>query len=152
MFIKKTKEDVELETLKDFLRNKNIKFDDSLLSSKKNEPTDIRYNNVNYQVTTGDKVLIEKMRRKEASKERKYSHGIKKPDNIIDLLLKESLEKKSIRSDKNTILLIDVMRDGFLSLENLKKQASNWAINNLNLCNVWKEIYLVYSDKNIKII
>ncbi len=41
-----TKEDIEIETLKIFLKNKNFELNVELIDLIKNEPTDIRYNMV----------------------------------------------------------------------------------------------------------
>ena len=104
------KEEVELETLKTFLHNKGMAFDYSLIDYKKNDPTDIRYDGSNYQITIGDKEQVCEMR-KVTSKGQIYTN-IRSIFNIADLLLKGALEKKSTRADKDTILLIEARSTG----------------------------------------
>lgn len=144
-----TKKDVELETLKKFLKNQSGIFNDSFIGSNKGEPTDIRYDGINYQITEGDKEAIQE-RRQITSKNTSFS-GIRNTVNIAELLLRGTLEKKSTRSDSNIVLLIDVMSSGGRNWNELEKEVSAWAKNNLSLCNCWKEIYLVYRSKNVKL-
>jgi len=145
-----TKEDIELETLKKFLNNKSVVFNGALISSDKIEPTDIRYNNINYQITEGDKAAVQE-RRQITSKGSTYS-TIRDIHNIAEALLRGTLTKKSLRSDPNTVLLIDVMSTGGRDFESLEKELSTWVIDNINLCSCWKEIYLVYREANIRLI
>lgn len=146
---KLTKEDIELETLKIFLKNNNIDFKDVLIGSTKKEPTDIRYDGANYQITIGDKEIVAEMRRK-TSKGQSLT-AIRNVSNIVALLLGGALTKKTLRADSDTILLLDVASTGNNTWEDLKTKASKWAKNNIDKCKVWKEIYLIYSDKNIKV-
>lgn len=145
-----TKEDVELETLKKFLDNKSVIFDETLVDSNKEEPTDIRYNGVNYQITEGDKEVVQE-RRKITSKGTQF-FAMRDIRNIAELLLRGTLTKKSTRSDRNTVLLVDVMSTGGRDFKSLEEELSAWAINNINLCNCWKEIYLVYRRANVKLV
>ena len=145
-----TKEDVELETLKTFLHNANVQFSDKLIEHGRGEPTDIRYDGTNYQITIGDKEAVEERRKVTSKKGSAYSN-IRDVSNIISLLLNGALTKKSLRSDKETILLIDVMSTGGLDWDTLRNRASEWANNNQNLCQGWKKIYLVFRQKNIQI-
>ena len=149
-FKKVTQEDVELETLKKFLKNNTLEFNEALISAEKLEPTDIRYNNVNYQITEGDGKLKRNMRR-ETSKGHRYVLLNKVSHDFIEIQIKNTLKKKSIRADKNTVLLIDVFRDGYLDPEDLKKQVSDCKKKYNKECKVWKKVYLVFSDKNIKL-
>lgn len=144
-----TQKNVEIETLKNYLYNNGLDFFDSLIDPETSEPIDIRYNNINYQVTIGDKEAIE-ARRKVTSKGQAYIN-IRNISNIIHLLLFGTLTKKSTRSDSNTILLVEVSSTGGLNWNDLEKQASHWARANHSLCAGWKAIYLVFSDKNIKL-
>lgn len=152
-----TQEEIELETFKTFLKNKGEIFNYMLIEIEKTEPTDIRYDGINYQITIGDKKLIEE-KRKTIAKEGIYV-GFRNTLNIVDLILRDSLEKKSIRSDKDTTLLIEASSRGNLEWIEFEKEASKWVSNNSHLCNGWKEIYLVFGvgnpgidyDRNIKI-
>ena len=146
---KYTKKEVELETLMNFLQNKGINFNNSLLDKNKIEPSDIRYDGVNYQITIGDKEQVQEMR-KITSKGQIYV-GIRNISNIFDLLLKGALTKKVVRSDKSTILLVDVFSTGNLNPIEFENGLSKWAIANVNLCKVWKEIYLVFRNKNVRL-
>ena len=143
------KEDVELETLKKFLNNQSVVFDKKLVDPSKTEPTDIRYDGINYQITEGDKKEVQ-TRRQITSKGTTYL-TIRDTTNIAELLLRSSLKKKSTRSDSNTVLLIDVMSTGGRDWDTLGKELSAWASQNSNLCSCWKEIYLVYREKNVKL-
>ena len=146
---KPTKEDIELETLKTFLINNGEEFSKTLVDSNKSEPTDIRYDNINYQITLGDKEVVEETRKGE-SKSRIYT-SIRNTADIILLLLDGTLTKKSLRADSNTILLLEVSSTGNNTWDELTARASKWAKEHTEKCKVWKEIYLVYSDKNIKV-
>lgn len=145
-----TKEDVELETLKKFLINKSVVFDEALVDSNKTEPTDIRYNGINYQITEGDKEAVQE-RRQITSKGIPYS-TIRDVWNIAEILLRGTLAKKATRSDINTVLLIDVISTGGRDFKSLEKELSVWAVQNTDLCNCWKEIYLVYRGANIRLV
>ncbi len=144
-----TKEDVELETLKKFLKNKHFVFDKNLIDKHKIEPTDLRYKGINYQITEGDKVAVQSRRQPNSKGVPFFS--VRNANNIAELLLKDTLKKKSTRSDTSTVLLVDVMSNGGRDWTDLEKEVSAWAKNNLSLCNCWKEIYLVYRGKNIKL-
>lgn len=146
---KATKEDIEFETLKTFLKNDGKKFNGTLIDSDKIEPADIRYDGINYQITIGDKEETQ-TKRNITSKGECYVN-IRDTSNVMPLLLKGAVTKKSTRSDNGTILLIEVSSTGNLGWEQLKTQASSWGKSNINICNGWKEIYLVYSDNNIKV-
>lgn len=144
-----SKEDKELSVLKIFINNKSVIFDEKLIDLNKTEPTDIRYDGVNYQITEGDKEAVQE-RRNITSKGYSYS-VIRDISDIAELLLNGTLSKKSIRSDVDTILLIEVESNGFLDYESLGYKLSTWAVDNINLCNCWKEIYLVYRESNIRL-
>jgi len=144
-----TQKDVELNTLKDYLHNKGIEFIDSLISSQTTEPTDIRYDNTNYQITIGDQEAIEE-RRKTISKYGKYV-GMRDVSNIANLLLSRALAKKSISSDQNTILLIEVVTNGGRSWDDLKNEFNEYTLTHPKLRGKWKEIYAVFPEKNIKL-
>lgn len=146
---KVSKEFVELETLKTFLRNKGKAFDGSLIEHNTSEPTDIKYDSVNYQITIGDKEHIEKMRRV-TSKGKVYTN-IRNVSDIANLLLRGALEKKANRSDKNTILLIEVESRGGRSWPELQGEISGWISQNLLLLSDWLQIYSVFNDKNIQL-
>jgi|GEM_PF-5344958 len=144
-----TQKDVELDTLRDYLHNKGIELIDSLLSSQITEPTDIRYDNVNYQITIGDQETIEK-RRKFISKYGKYN-DIRSVSNIAILLLSKALTKKIISSDINTILLVEVANNGGRSWNDLKNEFDNYTLAHPEIRGLWKEIYAVFPEKNIKL-
>ncbi len=144
-----TQDDVELETLKKFLDNKSVIFNETLIDLNKKEPTDIRYNGINYQITEGDKEAAQE-RLQVTSKSVLY-FIIRDISNVAEILLRGTLDKKSIRSDSNTVLLIDVLSTGGRDWETLDKELSAWAVQNVNLCNCWKGIYLVYRGKNVKL-
>lgn len=147
---KVTQKDIEFETLKAFLRNRGENFSGSLIGFNQQEPTDIRYGDENYQITVGDKKLVEEMR-STISKDGHFL-GFRNIFNISDQLLRDTLEKKSIRADKNTILLIDVFSNGGRDWETLENEISKWALTRRELCDVWKEIYLVYKEKNVAVL
>ncbi len=144
-----TQKDVELTTLKDYLRNANIEFIDSLLDLKITEPTDIRYNNTNYQITIGDQEAIEE-RRKTISKEGKYV-GIRGITNIAHLLLSSALTKKSISSDPETTLLIEVVSTGGKDWAELEDHLNNYTLEHPELRGKWKKLYAVFPEKNIQL-
>jgi len=144
-----SKEEVELETLKSFLKNRELLFDSLFVDSNKSEPTDIRYNGVNYQITIGDKEQVQRMR-KLMSKELIVVE-IRNFANIPDLLLSGALQKKATRSDKNTILLIEASSTGGLDWPTLQAEVSKYASGRAELCSGWKEIYLVFKDKNLRV-
>lgn len=145
-----TKEDVELETLRKFLNNRAVIFDSTLIDSNKTEPTDIRYDGINYQITEGDKEAVQEHRRI-TSKGISYS-TIRDIRDIGEVLLRGTLTKKSIRSDSNTVLLIDVVSTGGRDFKSLGTELSIWASENINICNCWKEVFLVYSETNVKLV
>ncbi len=145
-----TKEDVELETLKKFLSNKKIVFDEKLIDLNKAEPTDIRYNDINYQITEGDKEIVQECR--QITSKRITYYTIRDIHKISEILLRGTLTRKSTRSDPDTVLLIDVMSTGGRNFESLANELSAWAVQNISLCNCWKEIYLVYREANIKLV
>lgn len=145
-----TKEDVELETFKNYLNNRAIVFDEALIDANKNEPTDIRYDGVNYQITEGDKEAVQECRRI-TSKGISYC-TIRDINNIAEVLLRGALTKKSIRSDSNTVLLISVGSTGGRDFESLGKELSYWVSENITICNCWMDIYLVYSEANVRLV
>lgn len=144
-----TQKDVELDTLKDYLHNKGVEFIDSLLEPNSGEPTDLRYDDTNYQITIGDQEAIEE-RRKTISKYGKYV-GIRNISEIADLLLTKALTKKSFSSDPNTILLIEVVSNGGRNRDDLKKEFNDYTLKHPELQGKWKEIYAVFPQKNIKV-
>lgn len=144
-----TQKDIELDTLKNYLQNEGLEFNDLLIDNQISEPVDIRYNSINYQVTIGDKEKIEEMRRVTSKGERYIK--IRSVSNIAELLLRGALTKKSTRSDSNTILLIEVSSTGGLNWKDLENEVSRWASANYLLCKGWKIIFLVFNNKNIKL-
>jgi hypothetical protein len=150
---KRTQKDVELEAFKMFLKNEGKDFDGSLISFKKNEPTDIVYDGIQYQITIGDKEEIEE-RRKITSQKSIYCkiRNVKYVKILIDSLLRKSLDKKSLRADKNTTLLIEGWSTYFKNWNELEKEISSWVSKNYNLITVWDAVYLVFEGKNIKLI
>lgn len=149
-YLKISQQQVELNTLSIFLNNQNFLFDETLIDYKKQEPTDIRYNGINYQITEGDKMQIQKTRQVTSKKGNIYS-TIRDTTDIIEILLGETLRKKSLRSDSNTVLLVEVFSTGGYDFDTLSKELSTWSKLNANLCNCWKEIYLVYPNANIRL-
>ncbi len=144
-----TQKDVELATLKDYLHNADTEFIDSLLDSKITEPTDIRYDNTNYQITIGDQEAIEE-RRKTISKEGTYV-GIRGITNIAHLLLSSALTKKSISSDSDTTLLIEVVSTGGKDWEELENELNDYTLEHPELRGKWKKLYAVFPKKNIQL-
>lgn len=148
-YLEVTQQDVEREVLKRFLANKGVQFCLELIEKGAAEPTDIRYAGISYQITEGDKEQVQS-RRREIYKEG-GSLTVASTLDLPERLLRRTLEKKEVRSDSEIVLLIDLMSKGALSDQELSKEVSNWANNNRNLCECWKEIYLVYRGKNVKV-
>jgi hypothetical protein len=149
-FLKKvTQKVVEMITLKEYLHNEGTEFVDSLLDSKITEPTDIRYNNTNYQITIGDQEAVEE-RRRTISKEGKYV-GMRGILNIAHLLLSSALTKKSIGSDPDTILLIEVTSTGGRDWGDLEDQLNSYTSAHPEARGKWKKIYAVFPEKNIQL-
>ncbi|PIR76369.1 MAG: hypothetical protein COU32_02405 [Candidatus Magasanikbacteria bacterium CG10_big_fil_rev_8_21_14_0_10_42_10] len=148
---KYTQKDVEFNTLKDYLRNEGIQFFESLIDYNTTEPTDIRYNNINYQITIGDQEAIEE-RRKNNSKKGGYV-GMRKGGlfYLEGQLLFEALRKKVLSSDSNTTLLIKVVNMGIYEYEELEELFNQYSSAHPELRGAWKEIYVVLPEKNIQI-
>ena len=148
---KVTQKEVEIETVKTFIQNKGEEFSDSLIDYKGiEEPCDIKYKGINYQITIGDKKEVEG-RRKVTSRGSIYTNIRNIHDDISTVLLRDALSKKSMRSSENTVLLIEVSSTGNLSWEELEKKFSEFVSNNQNLCGKWKEIYAVFPERNIQL-
>lgn len=147
--MKPTKKEVELITLKRFLSNKKIDFRYELLDYTHGEPADVCYDNVDYQITLGDKELVQEIRSTSAKEE--IFSIIRDVSNLPELLLRGVLIKKINSSDPNTVLLIEVDSKGAGDWGQLELSVKAWVILNSELLGRWKSIYLVYIDKNIKL-
>jgi len=144
---KKTKESIEIDILINFLKNRGESYSQSLINPMKEEPTDIDYNGEKYQITIGDRDEIQK-RRKATSRFQIYSSIRSIDSKIVVTLLESILESKAKKSDKNTVLLIQLEGGDYLEdifIENL----SLFTKENNRLFYVWKNVYAVFPNKNI---
>lgn len=146
---KVTQTEVEEEALKNYLLNDGIQFNNSLVEQNTSEPTDIRYNGINYQITIGDQEAIE-ARRRVTSKGKTFI-GIRSfnASNIASQLLGKSLEKKSKSADSNTVLLIEVTSTGNIDWDDIKIEFNKYMLEHPELSSKWNQICAVFPEKNI---
>ena len=89
-------------------------------------------------------------RRKIISKEGKYV-DIRGILNIAHLLLFSALTKKSISSDPDTILLIEVTSTGGNDWAKLEDKLNDYTLGYPELRGKWKKLYAVFPEKNIQL-
>lgn len=149
------KERTEIPILKEYLKFNSISFDQKLLQTKVKEPADLIYDNQGYQITTADgKHFGEVMSATdkydiEDVKNRTVYRCIN-TNKVLEEKLKDILEKKRKRSDKNIILLIkDYLADPFTSEEDRLRHYEKFKSSYKNLIDVWKDVYLIDLNKNV---
>lgn len=146
-----TREEEELQTLKRFLQNQGVKFNPNLIDSC-DEPCDIAYNGIQYQITTGNQDQVSKKRQDI----QKYGHFlIIRPiaeSNDPKTIIEKALQKKALKSDKAVCLLIDCTSSADYPKQIRSIKFKNYISECRKQCGSWKSIILVFRDQNLQII
>lgn len=135
----------EIEAVEKFLKNQNKSFNKELIDKNTEEPTDISYSNVKYQIVSADFKF-----KKSINKEKRHSSN-RNPEKVFNDFVLEPLQKKNKYdkdSIKDIILIINAITDPpkeFINKELQKRQPSFFQ--NFG----FKNIYLVTRCQNIKI-
>lgn len=153
---KVTRQQEEEQSLKKFIENFGETFDLSLVECpSQNNPSDLIYKGVKYQITYGDQSLLGKIRTT-TSKGDIYC-GIRSLSNdnekYASKFIGDALKKKLNQSSNDIILLIHC---GFPGIYDPNKTERNKILqdyiqNNQNLVGKWKNIYTIFPDCNIKL-
>ena len=153
---KVTRQEEEIQTLKKFIKNFSEIFDLSLVKyPPQNNPSDLVYKNINYQITYGDQNLIGELRK--TTSKGKIFCGIRNVSNDNEKYVIEfignALKKKLNQSSNDITLLIDCGFPGIYDPNKTEKRKilQEYIQNNQNLTGKWKNIYTVFLDCNIKL-
>ena len=100
-----------------------------------------------------DKLMIdlkEAMKNKDSIRKNRTVYRCINTNKVLEEKLKDILEKKRKRSDKNIILLIkDYLADPFTSEEDRLRHYEKFKSSYKNLIDVWKDVYLIDLNKNV---
>lgn len=149
------KETREIPVLKEYLKFNNINFDQKLLQTEVEEPADLIYDNQGYQITTADgehfgRVMSATDKYDIEDVENRTVCRCKNTNEVPEEKLKNILEKKGKRPDKDIILLIkDYLGDPFTSEEDRLRHYEKFKSSYQYLIDVWKDVYLINQNKNI---
>ncbi len=147
-----TRKEEELQTLKRFLQNQGVKFNPNLIDYSYNEPCDIAYDKIQYQITAGDQNQLSK-RRQDIQK---YGHFlIIRPiaeSNDPKVIIEKALQKKTLKSDKVVNLLIDCTSSADYPKHLRKIKFKEYISKHKKKCGSWNKIFLVFRDQNIQLV
>ncbi|MDD5152958.1 MAG: hypothetical protein PHS95_03150 [Candidatus Pacebacteria bacterium] len=157
-----TRPQEEIQTLKRFIENQGDKFISELAvqdRSKINEPSDVSYKGIEYQITYGDQKFLEHRRkinsiRKGNSNVGESCVGIRSFAEIDypKILLETALKNKKDKSDNKTSLLIDCICTPYVSLLEIKTICKKYFNDNeQKIGGLWQHIFIVFSCDNVQL-
>lgn len=155
---KVTRREEEKQTLQRFIENQGKEFHPgSAIYSGIQEPCDVSYKGINYQITYGDQKLIGEIRKTTSKKKDNFSSEVfctirNISDTYAETLISEALKNKKNKSIDKVTLLIDCPFPGdYTSIENREKRLKKYFTENQNLGGRWQCIFIVFPDGNIKL-
>lgn len=146
---------IEIETVKRFISNNQINFDESKLNVKPTEPSDVDYNEVSYQVVSADFEFRKLMgiTPKDINGVKVIPGRVRNPNDIWNDFVIDPLRKKGKygKSARGTTLLINSHSEPpWLEKQiNLAKSLDSNMKELQRLC--FDEIYMVCPRKNLRI-
>lgn len=158
-----TRPEEELQTLRKFIENQGRDFiPEKAIQDRAQlkEPADVLYEGIGYQITYGDAAQLGESR-KITSVRRKDNPQLSETYSNVrhivepkyaEMCLKNALENKKNKSDKNMTLLIHCVSTSYETLENrgdlCKKYFSS---NESTLGGSWEHIFAIFPDGNIQL-
>ena len=149
---KVTRQEEEKQTLQRFIENQGKEFCLDLVSySGIEEPCDVLYKEIKYQITYGDQKLIGEIREKTSKGE--IFCGIRNiSDTYAETLIHGALKnKKNKSSDKMTLLIHCNFPGDYASIEVRGERLKKYFAENQDLGGKWQHIFIVFSDGNIEL-
>jgi hypothetical protein len=153
---KATRQQEEMQSMQIFIENCGKKFrPDLIVFPPQNDPCDITYKEVNYQITYGDQKLIGDIR-KQTSKKKIYCGIRNESGNYMKYAKKfiyDALKKKLYQSSNNITLLIHCSFKGIYDPAKTERNKifKDFIMENQDLIGAWQNIYIVFPDCNIKL-
>lgn len=148
----------EKQTLQRFIENQGKEFYSGLaIYSGIQEPCDVSYKGIDYQITYGDQKLIGETRRKTSKKNGNLRGeifcGIRNiSDTYAETLIHGALKnKKNKSSDKVTILIHCSFPGDYASIEVRRERLQKYFAENQDLGGKWQHIFIIFPDGNIKL-
>ncbi len=163
MLKKATRQEEEAQTLRKFIENKGEEFQPGLAlyrgmgpEAQKpcQEPCDVAYDGVEYQITYGDTALIGKIRKKTSGDEIYCDIRGHSEADCAEKLLGKSFENKRYKSDDKMTLLIDCTYASTFwhSLSERESIYKKYFLDNeQRFGGLWQHISIVFSDGNIQL-
>lgn len=159
---KVTRQEEEIQTLKKFIENQGEEFYPDLVSySGIQEPCDVSYKGVEYQITYGNRELLGDLRKTTSIRSKEnpnvsesFCRIISHPP-LIDYakeVLEAALEDKKDKSDEKMTLLIEPAYTSYgLSPEGEVVFKKYFKDNEQRLGGLWQHIFVVFLGGNIKL-
>jgi hypothetical protein len=155
---KATRREEEKQTLQKFIENQGEEFYPDLVSYLRiQEPCDVLYKEIEYQITYGDQKLIGEMRQKTAKKKDNLLGEIfctirDISDTYAETLIHGALENKKNKSSDKMILLIHCSFPGiYAPIEAREEKLKKYFTEHQDLGSKWQHIFIVFPDGNIKL-
>ena len=152
MVQKVARQEEEKQTLQRFIENRGEEFYPDLVNYLGiQEPCDVSYKGIEYQITYGDQKLIGELRKK--TSEDKIYCGIRNlSESYAETFIYEALKKKKDKSSDKVTLLIHCNFAGiYASLAEREIIFKKYFAENQDLGGSWQHIFIVFSDGNIKL-
>lgn len=146
-----TRKEEEIQTLRKFVENLGEKFDSDLVDYSCDEPCDVSYKKVQYQITVGDQDLIAK----KGQDMKKYGRYLVirsiKDSNDPKVIVEKALQKKAKKSSKLITLLIDCTTAADYPKQEREEIFKKYRLTHEDLRGLWESIYLVFRGQNIEL-
>jgi hypothetical protein len=148
--------DKEINALHQFFDIRGREFDPQLLNLRCAEPADLAYAGQGYQITTGRAETASRTTNTYGTLARnaeRWQGGHPGSDMLASIFLLDILRKKALRSDRNIILVINVILPHPFGVNEFSKGLRAFSRRNLRLLSVWKEVWCVFisSKKTVRI-
>lgn len=152
MVQKVTRQEEEKQTLQRFIENQGEEFYLDLVNYLGiQEPCDVLYKGIEYQITYGDQKLIGELRKK-ISKGEIYCGIRNLSESYAETFLYETLKKKKDKSNNRIILLIHCKFSGiYAPIAEREIIFKKYFTENQDLGGLWQHIFIVFPDGNIKL-
>jgi len=153
-----TRQEEEGQTLQKFLENQGEKFDPGFVSYLGiQEPCDVSYKGVEYQITYGNRKLLGDIKRElsnqgESRKIDSQVVGLPPTIDYVKEILETALKDKKDKSDGKMTLLVEPAYTSYWSFSKEEMVFEKYFKDNeQSLGGLWQSIFIVFPDRNIKL-